>query len=84
MTALAALISGIAISLFLIVGDKNQETFDILFIFCAGISCVSLGLSFLSRNFDTEKLPENAIDLEAQKKVSGWEHTRELIILKKF
>ena len=84
VTALAALISGIAISLFLIVGDKNQETFDILFIFCAGISCVSLGLSFLSRNFDTEKLPENAIDLEAQKKVSGWEHTRELIILKKF
>lgn len=81
---LAFLFSGIVIELMLTLGDKDEETFRIFFIYCAVVSLVAFFLRFFVRNHDYQNIPGIPNQEIRVIRSSGWEHTREVLILKNF
>ena len=79
---LGSLLGGIILQLFLSFFDKTQDSFMILFVYLLSISLISCILCF----FIKDKKPENVTE-ETRLVVdttNGWEHTREILILKRF
>ncbi|OMJ92696.1 hypothetical protein SteCoe_4437 [Stentor coeruleus] len=81
---LAFLLSGIAIEILLAFGSKDEESFRLLFIYCAAVSLVAFILSFFVRDSNYQYISENQNEVVHVVKHSGWEHTREVLILKNF
>ena len=84
ITALASMFAGFAISIFIVFGDKTQSTFNLLFLFCAGMGAVAFILALFLEGPKTQNLTEEETRLKEQKKLTGWEHTRQVLILKNF
>jgi Na+/melibiose symporter-like transporter len=81
---LAFLLSGIAIEVLLTFGSKDEETFRFLFIYCAAVSLVAFILSFFVRDTNYQYISDNPNEEAYVVRHSGWEHTREVLILKNF
>ena len=73
---------GIVIEIMFYIGEKDQATFRILFIFCAILSFISLICSFFLRQLDYENEKETV--LKKSQDIDGYNHTRQVMILKKF
>jgi MFS family permease len=80
----ALLCSGIAIEVLLSVGSKNEDSFRIFFIYLTLVSGVAVIISFFVKDIDYNAFQDNPDATVSIIKESGWQHTREVIILKRF
>ena len=77
------LLGGVVIQCFFSFFEKDQDSFRFLFIYLLVISIAAFILSFFLKDISQESQAVNE-ETPLQVRASGWEHTREILILKKF
>ena len=76
---LGSLFGGIIVQLFFLFFDDNIESYRMLFIYLLVMSGIATILSL----FINDIKPEGPENQNINRRVSGWQHTRELLILKR-